>query len=285
MLCRRLGRLLGQVAKKPQAEIVHQFRTTTRRIEAMLEAVAPEPDRTQRKLMKRLAKLRRRAGRVRDMDVQMSLLRSLKIGRDGHRKERLMQELVDRRGRREKKLLAALDGDAARDLRKRLKKTFDRLNLLRVPVSEADPEPSRPVFSPVQVALRMFVRVARAQGPLREDNLHAYRLETKHVRYVAEMAGEDRTAQKIVAELKRMQDAIGEWHDWLELSERAQKLLAPAPESPLVAALQNVTRAKYREAINVCTEGRKTLLDLAKELLPARKPAAGVEEPVNAATA
>ena len=96
-LCRRLSRLLGQVAKKPQAEAVHQFRTTSRRIEAILEAVAAEPDRNQRKLMRRLAKLRRRAGRVRDMDVQMALLRTLKIGRDGHRKERLMEALADLR--------------------------------------------------------------------------------------------------------------------------------------------------------------------------------------------
>lgn len=140
-------------------------------------------------------------------------------------------------------------------------------------------------FDPVASALREFMRVARAQGALREDNLHAYRLETKNVRYIAEMAGEDETARRIVAELKRMQDAIGEWHDWLELTERAHKALPPAPESPLMAALQNVTRAKFREALSVCTDARKNLLDIGRSLLPPRKAAVSDRDESVAATA
>ena len=284
-LWRRLSRLLKQAADKPQAETVHQFRTAARRVEALLEALSPDPDKNQRRLLKRLSRLRRRAGRVRDMDVQMALLRSLKIGRDAHRKERLMQALSELRGKREKKLVSALDKDTVREVRRRLQKAAQKLSLFQEPPSMAGQLDAAQPFDPVATALREFMRVARAQGALREDNLHAYRLETKHVRYVAEMAGEDETAQKIVAELKRMQDAIGEWHDWLELAQRAQETLEPAPESPLMSALQNVTRAKFRDALSVCTDARKNLLDIGRVLLPPRKTVSGSQAGAVAATA
>jgi len=286
MLCRRLSRLLNKVADKPQPDTVHQFRTTARRIEALLEALSPDPDKNQRRLTKRVVKLRRRAGRVRDMDVQMAALRSLKIGRDAQRKDRLMQALAELRSKREKRLVSALDKETIREVRKRLRKAAQNLSLFAEPAAMDGALDAAAPFDPVGASLRMFVRVARAQGAaLREDNLHAYRLETKHVRYVAEMAGEDETAQTIVAELKHMQDTIGEWHDWLVLTQRAQELLAPAPESPLIAALQNVTRAKFREAISACTEARKNLLEIARAVLPARKTATGVSEPAVAASA
>ena len=46
-----------------------------------------------------------------------------------------------------------------------------------------------------------------------------------------------------------MQDRIGDWHDWLQLTARAQKLLGGPSDSALVAALRNITRAKYRLAV------------------------------------
>jgi len=285
MLFRRLSRLLKQAAEKPQPETVHQFRTTARRIEALLQALNPEADKNQRRLLRRLSRLRRRAGRVRNIDVQMALLRSLKIGRDAHRKERLMQALADLRSKREKDLAARLESEDLGKIRRRLRKAGQKLSLFREPPSMAgELDVARP-FDPVATALREFMRVARAQGALREENLHAYRIETRHVRYVAEMAGADETARALVAGLKRMQDAIGEWHDWLALSERAEKVLAPAPESPLMAALRNVTRAKFRDALSVCTEARKDLLDLGRALLPPRKPVAGQRQGAAAATA
>ena len=284
-LFRRLSRLLKRTADKPQAQAVHQLRTAARRIESLLQALSPEADKNQRRLLKQLSRLRRRAGKVRDMDVQMALLRGLKIGRDSRRRERLMQLLAELRAKREKKLVATLDKKTRRDVQRRLRKAAQKLSLFQEPPSMAGCLDVAQPFDPVTVALREFSRVARAQGALREDNLHAYRLETKHVRYVAEMAGADKTAQKIVAELKRMQDAIGEWHDWLELTQRAQQALEPAAETPLMSALQNVTRAKFREALSACNDTRKELLEVVQAELPLRKPAAGVRAPAAVATA
>src|SRR5512140_941063 len=92
-LFRRMSRLLQQVANKPQPKAVHHLRTTARRIEALVETLAPDPTRKQRKLLKRVDKLRRLAGRLRDMHVQTALLRGLDIGREADRRERLLNAL------------------------------------------------------------------------------------------------------------------------------------------------------------------------------------------------
>jgi CHAD domain-containing protein len=274
-LCRRLSRLLGQIGKKADAKAVHQFRTTARRVESMLDALSPEPDRNQRKLTKHLTRLRRRAGQIRNIDVQTALLRSLKIGADGQRKERILKELAGLRERREKRLIEAVDAASIKALRKRLDKAVER--------SAAAQDPDS--FDPVTAALRDFVQVARTEGPPREETLHGYRLQTKRARYIAELAGANKEAKSIVAELKRMQDAIGEWHDWLQLTERAEKLLANGSEVPLISALKNVTHAKYRQAISIGAEGRKNLLELARTRLPARKESGSATNTVRAATA
>ena len=56
-----------------------------------------------------------------------------------------------------------------------------------------------------------------------------------------------------------MQDVIGDWHDWVQLAERAEKLFGGVQDSALVAALRNVTRAKFRQAVNTLTETRTAL--------------------------
>ena len=56
-----------------------------------------------------------------------------------------------------------------------------------------------------------------------------------------------------------MQDGIGDWHDWLQLTAHAEKLFGGVQDSSLVAQLRNVTRAKYREAVRVLGVTRAAL--------------------------
>ena len=118
----KLNRQLPKLASKPQPKNVHQFRTHTRRLEAVLEEVAPEFGRNEKKLLKQLARLRRKAGRVRDLDVQVAALRSLKIPHDAGRKTQLLRTLVETRSKREQKLAKALDSATVRELKRRLKR-------------------------------------------------------------------------------------------------------------------------------------------------------------------
>jgi len=67
---------VSRLSSGARPEVVHQLRTTIRRIETVVGA-RPEPGRNEKKLLKQLRRLRRRAGKVRDLDVQIEALRSL----------------------------------------------------------------------------------------------------------------------------------------------------------------------------------------------------------------
>jgi CHAD domain-containing protein len=240
-------------------ERVHLIRTTARRLEAALETLGSASDRKQRKLRKRLTRLRREAGGVRDIDVQIAALRKLKIGREQERKARLMQALNEQRSQREQRLAKALADKDAHKVRKALQRWSASIN------SSAKPEPPTSAavardHDAVAVALRMFASLARQVRPLTPENLHAYRTRCKRIRYVAEMAGPVPEAKRMVNQLKRMQDAAGDWHDWQTLTQTAESLFSRALESGLVAALRNVTNAKFVQARGVCQEAHGALL-------------------------
>ena len=67
----------------------------------------PERDRNQKKLVKLLTRLRKRAAKIRDLDAQLGALRSLKVSQEPRRKTQLMQALIELRAEHEKKLRKA----------------------------------------------------------------------------------------------------------------------------------------------------------------------------------
>ena len=106
---RKLDQDLDKLASAPDPRSVHRLRTGTRRLQILLDEISPDGDRNQKKLLKLLGRLRKRAGKVRDLDVQLAALRSLKIPQEPRRKTQLMNELIELRDRQEKKLRKAAD--------------------------------------------------------------------------------------------------------------------------------------------------------------------------------
>jgi hypothetical protein len=54
--------------------------------------------------------------------------------------------------------------------------------------------------------------------------------------------------KSFVEQLKSAQDEIGEWHDVMKLKEKAERRFGSVHDSPLVAALENISRASFRRA-------------------------------------
>src|SRR5207253_11254807 len=106
-----------------------------------------------------------------------------------------------------------------------------------------------------------ILQLGSNQGPLSENRVHQYRIAGKRERYLAEIEGDDPQAKQLVEQLKRMQDVIGDWHDWLKLTERAEGVFDGAQGAVLIAALRNITRAKYRQAADVLQETRAKLAE------------------------
>jgi CHAD domain-containing protein len=246
MVFQKLEQDLIKLSSKPVAKNIHRLRTGTRRLQILLDELSPQIDRNQKKLLKALSKLRKRAGKVRDLDVQLAALRSLKIPREPRRKTQLMNNLIELRASQEKKLQKAADKETIRELRKRLKRA----------AKDFKPEASR---DPLTVAKGMLGKINAEAGPVSEALLHQYRILTKRARYAAEFAGPSAEATQFIAGLKRIQDALGDWHDWLTLTRTASERLGEVRESPMVAELHNVTGAKFRHAVAVLSHMRPKL--------------------------
>ena len=102
----------------------------------------------------------------------------------------------------------------------------------------------------------MLERIGREDPPVTEALLHQYRILSKRARYAAEFAESSTEAEQFIAGLKRIQDALGDWHDWLTLTQTASEHLGEVRESPLIAELHNVTGAKFRRAVAVLSQMR-----------------------------
>jgi len=242
----KLEQDLVKLSSKPRAENVHRLRTGTRRVQILLGELSPQLNRSQKKLLKLLGRIRKRAGKVRDLDVQLAALRTLKLPREPRRKTQLINHLIELRSRQEEKLQKEIDKDTVREIRQRLKRASKSFK----------PELTR---DPLLVAHAMLERIEKENGPLSETQLHQYRLVGKRARYAAEFADPTSETTQFIAGLKRIQDALGDWHDWLTLTESARKYLGEVRESPVVAEIHNVTGAKFRHAVSVLAHMRPKL--------------------------
>jgi CHAD domain-containing protein len=266
MAFQKLGREVTKLTGKPAPESVHKFRTNSRRVEAVLSEVVPEPNRNDKKLLKLLSRLRKKAGRVRDLDVEIASLRSLKIPAGNGHKSQFIDALVQERAKREQKLAKTFDHQTAAKVRKRLKRATDDIDIPRN-------------AEPLTQTLSKLAKLSPDHAPLTEKTLHQYRIIGKRARYIAELADEDPGAKRVVDHLKHMQDVIGDWHDWLKLTQRAEKLFGGVRDSALVAMLRNVTQSKFRESVDAVAETRASLFAQKSHAVdaavaPARKPPA-----------
>ena len=252
LVFQKVERNLLKLASELKPESVHGFRTSVRRLQTLLEELKSERNGNEKKLLKLISRIRKRAGKVRDLDVQLSTLRSLKIPQEPRRKTLLLQDLIELRVQREKRLRKALTKGMAREVRRRLKRA----------AKELSPDTLR---DPLVVAREMMARVGAPQGPPTEEVLHQYRMVAKRARYAAELATRSAEVDEFIAQLKRAQDALGDWHDWLGLTQSAAKRLGDVHESPLVAVLHNVSGAKFRNAVAALSSSRLVRADLKRQ--------------------
>lgn len=235
---------IARLPDKPRPESVHRFRTLSRRVEALLEGLIAEPAGNDKKLLALLGRLRKKAGKVRDLDVQVSILRNLRIPQDRVRKTELIQALCAERQKREARLASAFDNQTLHELAKRLKRA-----------AKALPTGS----DPLAPAVHQLQALTRDAAPITEATLHRYRILGKRVRYLAEQCPDDPQACEIVARLKRVQDAIGDWHDWLKLTAKTTRFLENDHGSGLLSTLRAVTRNKFLQAVDILTQTRTEL--------------------------
>ncbi len=261
----RMSAQIGRLAKSASTDNVHKFRTNSRRIEALVSELAPENG-NRKKLLKLLSKFRKKAGKVRDLDVQIALLTELNVpDRQNHRTQ-LLEWLHSEQLQRKQKLEKSFDAATAAELKKRLRRVQDEVELCGIDL--------------LKLARKRLPDPGTT--PLSERMLHACRVQAKRARYLAELAPDSADSRFFVETLKRAQDAVGEWHDIVKLKERAEKLFGSVHDSALVAVLQNVGRSKFRRAANALLTAIAELSESRKAVESVPSKTAGRAEQQNA---
>jgi CHAD domain-containing protein len=248
---------LARTSARVEPERVHQLRTTIRRVETIFATAGPAVGRKERKLLKQLARLRRRAGKIRDLDVQIEALQGLRLDSIARERARVMDVLRKGRTRREKKFLQSMESELELGLAKRLQRTQKR--------SAESPRglPKQATEERwLNAALDQFEEVVKQYPTFSENNLHEFRMASKRVRYLAEMAGEGPKVAALIEPLKRIQASIGNWHDWVTLTGTAERILLRPGQVALLSALRAGTRSKYLEALRITADAKRTLLSL-----------------------
>ena len=233
---------------------VHKLRTGTRRVEAqirLLEVLGKGARRSQaaehakeaKAVERRLRRVRRAAGAVRDLDVQTELIRydmpakaAVHDGTPGHAVRKQAKAL-------RKHLAAKRDGQAAgliETLKAEERKLAARLHALEQALKPASaaapPELHRQIgawFTQQVQPLLPLKHVKRgakdgadpAGDPrlaiegMNGRALHAMRKAAKSARYMAESAPDDPRLRQAAERYEALQEAGGKWHDWLLLEQ------------------------------------------------------------------
>ena len=212
-LTTQLLALLQRLSSRPGKNDVHDVRTTERRLEVQLRNPPP-------KVAKALKQLRKRAGKARDLDVHLGLLKAPLLPRARRRSD--AQQAADAQDELRKFLKRKRNRqrDALRDM---VKETAPLLKARLPEVAEGHAAPTVSLHDARQRASRARHRYLQytRQIPDDEQRLHVLRINVKKLRYEMEPLVDCEEATELVEKFKQVQDAIGDWHDWLTLAELA----------------------------------------------------------------
>jgi CHAD domain-containing protein len=260
-LNRDLSKALSKLLDDPKPKSVHRLRTTIRRIESLVSYANPDIDKKEERSLEKLADLRKRAGKVRDFDVQEDLLDTLGNGSTVKDRKTLKDILEKKRDRQAKRLESAV---------KKLHhaRFFVRLDRIAAQAGVPHDGNNRPL-APLEEARAQLAKMAKDlefSQTIKPSRLHGARVALKRIRYMAELAEESAEQKDLMRELKSTQDAIGDWHDWQELTERAEKRFSDRASCHLLSEARTVLSSRYSDAISALHK----LLSLTQE--PVRKP-------------
>lgn len=315
-LAAKLRENLAKCGDDPNVDPVHDTRTGTRRLQATLEDLvrasqegeAGEPVRAAAAAtMKTLKKIRREAGPVRDLDVHRKLLDKLvrravqpcedkkdekgasgQAGIDapdlletpeaGLRVTDLEQRADDLDAWLKHRRSEQADGLKAQasDLVAKLDKRLEELEAA-LPAKQVLRARKKP---PGVIALDAFARLASEMQMLDASNLHDFRKGAKKARYVAELAAQgDAHAKQVGETLKKLQDEIGDWHDWLVLAEEAHTALGEQATEP-IALIEGERERHFVVAMKTAAKLRGRLMGewLAVSRRPVARAGSGVRK-------
>jgi CHAD domain-containing protein len=245
---RELSKTLKSLPKDPPPGEVHKLRTATRRVEAIVSVLAQVEGKESRRLLKSIEPIRKAAGGVREMDVMIGNARKLARYAEGDSLTRLVEQLQIGRQQNAVELRRVLDRQRAA-ARQKLK---DYSSLIRTTAAHAKRTASANVLPAnahegIHSAAANVVRELGAWPPLNAENIHAFRLKVKELRYILQLSSDANS--ELGEALGNVQRRIGDWHDWHQLHEIASQILTPERGLALFERIDETTKRKFDQAL------------------------------------
>jgi CHAD domain-containing protein len=252
-------RLLASIAnlrQQPTSKGAHFFRTSLRRFQAWSDVFHPRVESEQKQALRFLEKVNKKAGKLRDSEIHLELLDLLSDG-NVREKRKLKKTLKSLRRSYEKKLKKLLQDPILSGIWRAIR-VMDK-----APAEPGTPPVTQPMPGMAALAVDEYRAFVERRGNLSQEHLHEYRLECKRFRYTAELAGDDAKADALVQAWKSVQDAIGDWHDYLILAKLAEETIGG---SSIHLGLVKHTHNKFAEAEAIVEQTEKRLLVRPKQL-------------------
>ncbi len=230
---------------------LHRTRVASRRLREIVPVLRLPSD-IAKKLSRRLRKITRRLGVVRELDVMLDAIDRLHRGKPklDHALRRVRVAVVRERAEARKRLAARLSMEDLQRVARKLDRVRSELHHVeRSRANQERPERARVTgwatdARRTQRASRLASAIAAAGAVYLPERLHEVRLRIKKLRYVlevsADVTGEERPIALSV--LKREQELLGRMHDLEMLIDRVrdpQASLTP-PSLPAWRDLEGV---------------------------------------------
>jgi CHAD domain-containing protein len=218
-LVETLRELIASAVGGQDEEAVHDARVITRRLKALSDLVKPLVSGRSRRPFNRVGKcLRRQLGPLRDLDVMLEHLTEFK-------QPKLQPALHWLRSR-----LIELREDAVHSAEEKAPpaRMLARLGTwwgMRHEIEQGYDSIDQLLAQSVHLQLDAFVEQAQDLVGERTHDPHQLRIAGKSLRYTLEMAREqgNKLPLAILSLFKRMQSALGLWHDFVVLAERIMR--------------------------------------------------------------
>jgi len=245
----------------PPPNEVHNLRTASRRVEAIAAALAQVENKESRRALKAIEPIRKAAGGVREMDVLLANARRLARTAAGESLTRLLEHLQIARQQNAEVLRRAL---ARRRVaaRENLKQYSRFIRAALNPGKGAASANGLPAHwhEGIHAAAMSVVRELGEWPPFNAENIHAFRLKVKVLRYILQLSGDANSAlEEMLGDVQRR---IGDWHDWQQLEEIAGQLLNKERDGALLTRIGSISSRKFHQALKAANTLRGKYLTM-----------------------
>lgn len=256
---RKLRKQLKSFPPHPTPEAVHTLRTQTRRLEATVAALALDQESKSRDLLNLIRPVRKAAGKVRDMDVLIGNVLRISGEPGNESAVRLVEHLAKMRVKNSRKLRNLIRRQH-RETPQRLKE-FSKIirRTLKNAVARIDGT----------AGTQILITELSHWPDLNQDNLHLFRIRIKELRYMLQLS--EIIDEKLVNALGEVKDAVGEWHDWIELLKIARKALNPQTDKDTLEQIENAGHEKLVSGLAVANALRTRYFNVPDGLKTSRK--------------